>query len=360
LRLAHVRFASKVAVMVAVKTQQADAFLKNFARSAPAQTAVLFYGSDAGLVAERASGFARQLSERENPPGEILRLDDAGLEEDPGRITMELQTVPMFGGRKIVRATAGRRVTAVSLRPIIEENRIEGFLIVEAGNLRPDDALRNLFEKTPHAAAVACFPDEARDLDGMIRDVLTAAKLQITPEAKKLLATRLGADRWLSRAEVEKLALYALGKGTIEEDDVEAGVGDAAELAIDRIVMAAASGRTKAALTECDRSIAAGEDAQGIILALQRHFLRLHRVRSALDAGRSMDEATRQLKPPPHFKQRDAFERQCRDWRLPHLNAALAAIADTAKRARLTSALDTVLAEHLLLELAVLGQGAAV
>jgi DNA polymerase-3 subunit delta len=341
--------------MVAVKTHQADAFLKGFERpAAAAQSAILLYGTDAGLVSERGMALARRLAERENPPGEILRLDDASLDEDPGRITMELQTAPMFGGRKIVRAAAGRRVTAAALKPLVDGGELEGFLIVEAGNLRPDDALRALFEKAPHAAAVACFPDEVRDLEGMIRDVLAAAKLQITPEARTLLVARLGADRGLSRAEVEKLALYALGKGMIEESDVDVAVGDAAELALDRIVMAAASGRTTAAISECDRSIAGGEDAQAVILALQRHFLRLHRTRSALDAGRTMDDALRQLRPAPHFKQKDAFERQCRDWSLAKLNIALAAIAETAKRARLTSALDSVLAEHLLLELGAL------
>ena len=82
----------------------------------------------------------------------------------------------MFGGRKIVRAAAGRRVTAAQLKPLVEGGALEGFLIVEAGNLRPDDALRALFEKSPAAAAVACFPDEARDLDAVIREVFAAAK----------------------------------------------------------------------------------------------------------------------------------------------------------------------------------------
>ena len=72
-----------------------------------------------------------------------------------------------------------------------------------------------------------------------------------------------------------------------------------------------------------------------------------------------MDEVLRQLRPPPHFKQKDAFERQCRDWSLAKLNAALAAIAEAAKRARLNSALDSVLAEHLLLDLGGAGEGAA-
>ncbi|KAB2920132.1 MAG: DNA polymerase III subunit delta [Hyphomicrobiaceae bacterium] len=342
--------------MVAVKTHQADAFLKSFERSPAPASAVLLYGTDAGLVAERAAELARRVAARDDPPGEILRLDDASLEDDPGRIAVELQTAPMFGGRKIVRAAAGRRITAASLRPLVEEGNLEGFLIVEAGNLRPDDALRGLFEKAQGAAAVACFPDEVRDLDGVVRDVLTAAQLQITPEAKKLLLARLGADRALSRGEVEKLALYAQGKGLIEEADVEAAVGDAAELALDRIVMAAALGQAAEAVKECDRSIASGEGAQAIIAAVQRHFLRLHRVRSAMDAGRSLDDALRQLRPPPHFKQKEAFERQLRDWQLARLDEALAHIADMAKRARLSSGLESTLTESLLLELAALAK----
>jgi DNA polymerase-3 subunit delta len=273
---------------------------------------------------------------------------------------VELQTAPMFGGTKIVRALTGRRVTASVLKPLIEVGGLEGHMIVEAGSLRPDDALRTLFEKSPHAAAVACFPDDARDLEGVVGEVLAAAKIEIAPEARKLLIARLGADRALSRAEIEKLALYAHGKGRIEESDIEAAVGDAAEQALDRVVLAAGGARVAAALAECDRSIAAGEDAQAVIAALQRHFLRLHRMRAAFDAGKSLDEIVRQLRPPPHFKQRDALEQQCRGWSAPRLTAALARIAQAAKAARLSPALEGTLAERLLLDLGALGREAKV
>jgi DNA polymerase-3 subunit delta len=340
--------------MVAIKTHQATAFLNALER---VPSAMLFYGSDVGLVSERAARLAKALAEREDPKGEILRLDDSNLEDDPDRIYVELQTAPMFGGRKIVRAAAGRRVTAAQLKPLVEGDALQGCLIVEAGNLRPDDALRALFEKSPTAAAVACFPDEARDLDAVIREVFAATKVQITPEAKRLLLLRLGADRALSRAEIDKLALYVHGKAVIEESDVEAAVGDAAELALDRIVLAAAAGQTAAALVECDRSVASGESPQSVIAALQRHFLRLHRIRGALDSGRSMDEVLRSLRPPPHFKQRDAIEQQGRSWSTRKLSAALARIADAAKAARLSSGLDGTLTESLLLDLgAIAGQ----
>lgn len=334
--------------MVAVKTHQANAFISAVDRL---PSAVLLYGSDVGLVAERAAQLAKGLAARDDPPGEIIRLDDASLEDDPARIFVELQTAPMFGGRKVVRATAGRRVTAAQLKPLVEGGGLEGSLIVEAGNLRPDDALRALFEKAPGAAAIACFPDEARDLEAVMREAFAAGRMQITPDAKRLLLARLGADRALSRAEIDKLVLYAHGKSTIEESDVEAAVGDAAELALDRIVMAAASARPDAALSEFDRSIAAGESAQAVIAALQRHFLRLHRMRGALDGGRSMEDVVRSARPPLHFKQREAIEQQCRAWSLAPLGAALTRIADAAKAARLNSALEGALAEKLLLDL---------
>jgi DNA polymerase-3 subunit delta len=332
--------------MVTVKSFQADAFLKAVER---VPSAVLFYGTDAGLVGERAATLARRLAEVHD--GEVLRLDDTDLDDDPNRIGVELLTRPMFGGRKIVRAATGRRINAASLKPIVEVGSLEGFLIVEAGSLRRGDALLTLFETAAGAAAVACYPDEARDLESVIGDVLAAARMQIAPEARKLLVSRLGADRALSRAEVEKLTLYARGKARIEEADVEAAVGDAAETALDRVVLAAASGRAGEAVRECERCVTGGEDAQRVIAALQNHFMRLHRLRGAHDAGRSLDDLIRALKPRPNYRQEAAIAQQVRQWPLASLNAALARIGHAAKAARLNSALDTTLAERLLLSL---------
>ena len=341
--------------MVAIKSHQARAFLSSVQRL---PRTLLFYGSDAGLVMERAADVAKRLAAADDPAGEILRVDDASLEDDPDRLFVELKTPPMFAGRKIVRASTGRRLGAATLKPLVDDANLEGYLIVEAGNLRPDDAVRGLFEKSATAAAIACFPDEARDLEAVAREVLAAAHLKITPEAMRLLVSRLGADRALSRAEIEKLALYASGKGTVEEDDVEAAVGDAAELAIDRVVLAAGSGRLATALGELDRCLAGGENAQVIIAALQRHFLRLHGMRSAVDGGRALADVLRQQRPPLHFKRKGIIEQQCQSWTLAALTAALASIGEAAKAARLKAGIDASLAGKLLLDLATIAAAA--
>lgn len=334
--------------MVALKGAQIDAFLK-----APDKrmTAVLFYGADAGLVSERAQLLAKRIAALTDPPGEVLRIDDGDLEQDAEKIDVELLTVPMFGGRKIVRASAGRRVNAQTLKELIARPSIPGFLIVEAGNLRPDEGLRPLFERAERAAALPCYADDARDLEGLVAEAVAAAGLAISAEVRAHLAGRLGADRALSRAEIDKVALYAMGKGAIEIEDIDAVVGDAADLDLDRVVMLAAGGRGQQALAEYDRCVSAGESPQSIIAALQRHFLRLHRVRSVIDGGRSMDDALRAIRPPLHFRARDAVTAQCRTWTTPRLSDAIARIGVATRAARLAGRLESVEAERLILEL---------
>jgi DNA polymerase-3 subunit delta len=335
--------------MVAVKAHQAQAFLK-----APEGrfSAYLLYGTDPGLVSERAHVLAKLIASRDNPPGEIVRLDDIDLENDPDRLSLELLMMPMFGGRKIVRVSTGRRINAATLKPLVEDKAMAGILIVEAGNLKPDESLRTTFEKAQHAAAIACYGDEDKDLDSVIREVLQANGLAITSSARQLLISRLGADRVMSRGEIEKLALYAYGAREITEDDVDAVVGDAAELTIDRLTQASAAGDRERAVTELQRALAAGESAQGIILAIQRHFTRLHRIRASVENGRTIEAAIGEIRPPIHFKQKDALTAQCRVWRAESLDKALAGIAATARAARASSALEDLLAERLILTLA--------
>lgn len=342
--------------MVAVKAQVSASFVK-----APDAriNAFLLYGTDEGMISERASQLAKVVAGRDNPPGEIIRIDDSDMDGDSDRLATELQTIAMFGGRKVVRTSIGRRINSAYVRSLVEMGPLEGTLIVEAGSLKTDDALRSVFEKLPTAAAIACYADEARDLDGLVREVLGAAKLGISPEAKELLLTRLGADRALSRNELDKLALYADGSGRIELDDVDAIVGDASEQALDKVVLAAVSGDTPRALTEIERASAAGESAQTVLLAMQRYMHRLHRVRAAMEAGRSLEDAIRGLRPPIHFKARPLLEAHCQAWSLRRLDEAQSRIALAVKAARLGGDLEQAIVERLLIEIARLARVSA-
>ena len=334
--------------MVAVKAHQAVNFLKTLPTDI---SAVLVYGNDPGLISEHAATAANALAGQTSPPGEIQRLDESDLDTDPGRLIVELTTIAMFGSRKIVRTQASRRVNASLLSPLLTENRLEGALVVEAGSLKAADPLRTLFEKAANAAAIPGFQDSEQDLSSLIDQVLHASRMTIDAAARRTLIARLGADRAMSRSELEKLALYCHGRTAITIDDIEAATGDASDLAIDQIVMAATSGQIALALTTFDRSIASGDSPQAIIIATQRHLQRLHRLRASYEDGARLEDTIRTLRPPLHFKQQDAIIAQARVWSMYRLGRALAMTQEAQAKSRSAAHDDILIADRLILGL---------
>jgi DNA polymerase-3 subunit delta len=315
----------------------------------PEGGAVLLYGPDAGLVAERAAAVARHLGGKQADQTEIVRLDERDLAEDPARLEVELRTIPMFAARKIVRVSASARIDVPALKALIG-SPLAAALIVEAPALRPDSALRKLFERHPTAACVPCYGDE-RTVSDLIEEELDRAKLRIDAETGAYLARRLGADQALSRAEVAKLALYAAGEGEVSAADIDAVVGDSAEIAVETFVYAVSGGEAKQALGELSRLATAGSDPQAALSALGRHLMQLHRIAAAQASGSSVEQALRGLRPRPHFKREQAFIAHAKRLGARRLFEALPLVQETLKQARLNPELERALAEELVLAL---------
>jgi DNA polymerase-3 subunit delta len=332
--------------MVAYKASAVARFLKS---PDPNCRAVLVYGPDAGLVSERAAALAKAFARRQEGEVEIVRLDDRDFAEEPARLDLELRTRPMFADAKVVRATAGARLDVPSLKALLAEPS-DNALIVEAGNLRPDSGLRKLFEKLADGAALPCYSDD-RSLAAMVEEELSEADLRIDPETKTYLMGRLGADQALSRAEVVKLALYARGNDSVSHEDIEAIVGDAAEIALENFVYAASGGDPRAALRELHRLAGAGTGHASALLALARHFKQLHRAAATQASGGSLEQAVKSMRPRPHFKREPVFLAHCRRWGAGRLAHTLPMIQETIRRSRRSPDLESAFAERLLMTL---------
>ena len=325
--------------MVAYKSSAVASFVK---APTPECRAVLVYGPDAGLVAERAIALAQVFAQRAKGPTEIVRLDDRDLGDDPARLEVELRTAPMFAAQSVIRVTAGPKLDPTSLKALLA-TEFDNPLIVEAGNLRPDSGLRKLFESHKTAAALPCYGD-ASTLSRLIDTEL--AGLSIDRETRDYLMTRLGADQALSRSEVVKLALYAQGAGRVDHEDIDAIVGDAAETALENFVYAASGGDARAALSELQRLAAAGTDKAAALSALGRHFTQLHRVASATG---SIDQTVKSLRPRPHFKREPVFLAHCKRWGTARLARTLPLIQEAVRRTRRSPELEGAFAERLVL-----------
>ena len=75
------------------KAHEVDRWL---ARPEQAYRIVLIYGPDRGLVSERAKRFATGSGLPLDDPFTVVRMEASEVEQQPGRLADEAQTVPMF------------------------------------------------------------------------------------------------------------------------------------------------------------------------------------------------------------------------------------------------------------------------
>jgi DNA polymerase III subunit delta len=113
-------------------------------------------------------------------------------------------------------------------------------------------------------------------------------------------------------------------------------IADAAALALDDVVFAAAEGAASALDRALARVFQEGEAPVTVIRAVQRHLQRLHLLSARVAAGLSPDEAIRAARPPIFFKQHDSVRRQLRLWREPVLRRHLDLLTQAEARMKAT------------------------
>jgi DNA polymerase-3 subunit delta len=316
-----------------VPAGQVESFLR---RPDPQISAVLLYGPDAGLVRERADMLARTICPDLQDPFRVAELTPAVLGADPARLADETAQISLMGGRRVVRVRDAGDALAPLFARFLGDSRGDALTVVEAGDLPGRAALRRVFDETPRAAAIGCYPDSARDLAAVIRESFAARHVTVSRDAVDFLVQHLGGDRLLTRAELEKLTLYAGEGGRIDLDDVRAVTADSAALSLDDALFAAVEGDAASLDRSLARVFREGESPVTIIRALLRHLQRLHLLAARIAGGGSIEEAIRGARPPIFFKAQDSYRRQLQRWSTARLARALERVAEAEFRMKLT------------------------
>lgn len=285
---------------------------------------ILLYGPDRGLIRERSRKLAIGVVEAPDDPFRVVELSGADIKGDPARLADEAQALSFGGGRRLVRLIDVTDAVSKTIESYLGiATPADALMIIEAGELGPRSSLRKLFEKAGNAAAVACYADDSRSLSRVIAETLGAHGLKPSPDAAAFLAGNLGSDRSVTRGELEKLALYMGGPGTVELADAMAVVGDNATTALDDISLSAASGDQAILDKALSRALDEGLHPVQILRGAARHFLRLHEAVGHLASGKNPDAAMKSLRPPVMFMQADRFLAQLQRWRPARLSNAL-------------------------------------
>ena len=326
-----------------LEARRVEAFLRD-----PGEVRVaLLYGEDAGLIRERAGRLVGTVAGSLDDPFRVVELEP----DEVGNIPAEMASLPMTGGRRVVRvrdagdAAAGPVQTALS-RPA------PGLLVLEAGGLGPRSKLRALVERASDAVSIGCYPPEGRSLEQSIRDILSGLGVTADADALAWLGGQLGADQAMTRMEVEKLALHAGRGGRIDAAMARATVGDLAGLSLDDALYAAAAGDVAGTDRALELAMAEGAAPVGVLRAALMHFQKMERARLAMDGGMTAAEAAKAVRPPLFFKREAPFAQALGVWPLPALDQACVRLWEAERACKRTGAPAETICRNAVLALA--------
>ena len=343
-----------------IQARAIDGFVR---KPDPQVIAVLLYGPDEGLARERAEGLTRAVAGTLDDPFLVTEINAADLRGDPARLMDEATALAFGGGRRVVRLRGAGEDEVKTLALVFEamgasESESPSLVVAEAGELSPRSKLRKLFEDEKRGAALPCYLDDSRGLEDVARETLAAHKLRASPDALAWLAQHLGADRRITRGEIEKLALYCAGRNEVTLDDCTAVIGDTSATDMEQAVFAATGGDMTALDTALARVFREGESPIMVLRAAMRHLQRLHQVAGAVAQGTPIDAAMKGLKPPPFFKVADRFRAQARAWPVAHVEAALELLSEAEVRCKTTGMPDQLMCARAMMQIAQAGRRA--
>ena len=342
--------------MILTKRPEIERFL---ARPDAGIRAVVIHGKDRSGVAERAEVLCKTVTPDLNDPFNVTVLTDSDIEGDEAKLEEALTALSMTGGRRLVRVRLGSdkvaldKILALSLKTHADGGyNPDAMLVVEAGALGRDSALRKAAEASKASVGITCYEDEIGDIARMTREALAADGVGLTSDALAAFVARLPKERGLMRQELERLALF-IGPGsgrTIDVEAMEAHLGVEADASLSDAALQAFGGRPAPAQSGLRRALAEGESAVMAVRTVSIHLGRLRRIKVLQGSGVGAKEAAKAA--GVFWKQEAELLRQARSWQLDELDVVQHSV-NTADIATKTTGLpEHLIAERLLLEIA--------
>lgn len=326
-----------------IDARRIDAFLAN---PAPARV-VLFHGDDEGLVREWATVLVRNVAGSLDDAFRVSEVDRDAL----ARLPEEVSAMSMTGGRRVVRVRDATDAATVHVQKVLAGDG-PGLLVLEGSGLTGKSKLKTLLDRSDQAGTIACYPMDARAITQLARTVLAEDRISVDGDTLTWLGGQLGADRAVTRSELEKLALFAGAGGTVDITAARACVGDLSGLSLEDALFAATDGDVIAADRALELALSEGASAVGVVRAALMHMQRLQRARTLMSDGMSAEEAVKNLRPPVFFRREGIFLRAMRNWSLGMLAQATQRLWETERSCKRTGAPAETLCRNAVIGLA--------
>ncbi|HCR85497.1 MAG TPA: DNA polymerase III subunit delta [Alphaproteobacteria bacterium] len=289
-----------------------EGFIKSLDRSGIIST--LIYGQNTGGVSNLYNKIASQIVHDLNDPFLVANIDIKKLEEDQTILLDELNSIPMFGGKKLVviKNAEGTEITKIIEETLgsLPDNAYKNcFLLVTAGELDTKSALRKLYEAGKNIAAIACYNEDERSVETKIKGFFYKNHIQTENGVAQYIIDNCKGDSKVLEILLEKLVLFLGADKFLNLDDVKTVTGSANETNVQEIINLFFDGNIAETEYKLRKSQEEGVAEILVIRSFQKYIEKLHRCIDAMNEGKQLEQAVMSARPPVFFKQVPEFKK---------------------------------------------------
>jgi DNA polymerase-3 subunit delta len=211
-------------------------------------------------------------------------------------------------------------------------------------------------EASAHGCVVACYAQAEATRDA-VRAALVALDVQAADDVVERLAGHAAATQRSGAQAGEFAALYVGRGGHVGPDDAAAlgaGSGGNAELGLGAALSKGLAG-DRAGLDAATELLLDDASAIGVVRGVLMHLQRLRGMAVQVDAGRSVAEAGRSLRPPLFFREERDVAAALRAWSVEQLTAACRAAWEAERASKANGVPQEAVCRALLSGLARIG-----
>ena len=313
----------------------------------------LFFGPEAGLVAERAAALTHYYAAKNY---QITRISEEKYKSDGLHLEALLNADSLFADNDFYLLEDG----GPDLLSHLKEMDIDKLLglphrfAILAGDLKGTSGLRKFFEASSHLAAIACYLDTHGDIIKLVQDTLQSQSINISHENASYVASLLGNNRLLNRSELEKLSLYCLEMGEVSREAIDEVLDDNGVSKIDALIDACFNGQPTVLAAEMQRFFNGGLAEEMLFASLTRHVEGLYAANILQQSGQSAELSLNRGFGYIHFSRKTDLQRQLSRWSLSKLEHAQKGLHELENNLRLNPELKPSYLERYFLRLAMI------
>ena len=275
----------------------------------------LFYGANSGLKNEIIQkNFLKKTNLKQ------IIYEGNELLSNQQNFLDELTNKSFFDKGKIYKIERSSDKLLSLVEKICEINLEGSIIIMNSEVLEKKSKLRLFFEKDKKCICVPFYPDEKKIL-------FSLASNSISSESINLLVDRAREDRENLKSEIEKIAIYCLGKESIGFDDVAVLSNLSENYKIFDLVDNCLAKNTKKTINILNENNYGPEDCILIIRSFLNKTKRLLKLKNLNLEMENLDEVISVYKPPIFWKEKDIVKKQILNWKLKDVNELIAKIS---------------------------------